>query len=106
MKYLIVTVKKEKKISLKIHISGPHPKNITLAVILINNIFLYSAKARRAKPTPPNSTIYPATNSDSPSTKSNGARFVSAKTQIIHNQNTSTPTITDKKSFLRQSLNL
>jgi len=40
----------------------------------------YSAKAIKANPKPPNSTLYPATNSDSPSTKSNGARLVSAKT--------------------------
>lgn len=58
------------------------PKNNKPVIILINKIAPYSAKAIKAKPNPPNSTLYPATNSDSPSTKSNGARLVSAKTVI------------------------
>lgn len=58
------------------------PKNSTKVTKLISKILPYSAKAIKAKPNPPYSTLYPETNSDSPSTKSNGARLVSAKTQI------------------------
>ena len=61
---------------------------------LIKSILLYSAKARSAKPDPPNSTINPATSSDSPSTKSKGVRFVSARQEVTHNIITSVIKIT------------
>lgn len=43
----------------------------------------YSPKKSKTKGTEENSVLNPLTNSDSPSVKSNGARFVSAK--IVHN---------------------
>lgn len=58
----------------------------------MKSIFLYSAKANKANPVPPNSTLNPATSSDSPSTKSKGARFVSAKIEITQRSNNSWPT--------------
>jgi hypothetical protein len=47
--------------------------------ILINKILEYSAKKIKAKPPLLYSTLNPETNSDSPSAKSKGVRFVSAK---------------------------
>ena len=44
----------------------------------------YSAINSRAKPPPPYSVLKPDTSSDSPSTKSNGARLVSAR--VVMNQ--------------------
>ena len=50
----------------------------------IDNIFKYSPKKKKAKGKDAYSTLYPATNSASASGKSNGARFVSAKTLIMN----------------------
>lgn len=47
-------------------------------------MFAYSAKKKRANGPPAYSTLKPETNSDSPSVKSNGARFVSARVEIYH----------------------
>jgi hypothetical protein len=47
--------------------------------MLINKILEYSAKKIKAKPPLLYSTLNPETNSDSPSAKSKGVRFVSAK---------------------------
>lgn len=69
-------------------------------------IFLYSAKAIKANPTPPYSTLYPATNSDSPSTKSKGARFVSANRQIIQRIKISSETKLQAKFISRTSCKL
>lgn len=44
----------------------------------------YSARKNRAKGPPAYSTLNPDTNSDSPSVKSNGARFVSARVEVNH----------------------
>lgn len=55
------------------------PKNIILNNMLINKILEYSAKKIKAKPPLLYSTLNPDTNSDSPSAKSKGVRFVSAK---------------------------
>jgi len=49
-----------------------------------NRILEYSKRKRITNPPPPYSTLNPETNSDSPSTKSNGARFVSATVEINH----------------------
>jgi len=49
---------------------------------LIKRILAYSAKKIKAKPPPPYSTLKPETSSDSPSAKSKGVRFVSAKQEI------------------------
>jgi hypothetical protein len=60
----------------------------------------YSAIKIRAKPPLLYSTLKPDTNSDSPSTKSNGARLVSASIEINHTINkgkTANPII--KKEF-------
>lgn len=44
----------------------------------------YSARKNRAKGPPAYSTLNPETSSDSPSVRSNGARFVSASVEINH----------------------
>lgn len=44
----------------------------------------YSAKNSKAKDMEEYSTLYPDTNSDSPSVKSNGALFVSATSETIN----------------------
>ena len=45
----------------------------------IKRILIYSANMTNANPPPPYSVLYPETNSDSPSARSNGVRLVSAK---------------------------
>lgn len=52
--------------------------------VFINKIFAYSARKNSAKGPPAYSTLKPDTSSDSPSVKSKGARFVSAKVEIYH----------------------
>lgn len=59
-------------------------KNIIVVIILKINILIYSARKIKANHPPIYSTLNPETNSDSPSAKSNGARFVSAKHDVIH----------------------
>lgn len=49
---------------------------------LITIMFIYSAMKMKAKFPPPYSTLKPETNSDSPSAKSNGVRFVSARIEV------------------------
>lgn len=51
---------------------------------LIMRIFMYSAIKIRANPAALYSTLNPETSSDSPSAKSNGVRFVSARIVINH----------------------
>ena len=58
------------------------PKNNKLTKADNHAILLYSAKKNIAKVIEEYSTLYPATISASASGKSNGARFVSAKTEI------------------------
>lgn len=60
------------------------PRNSTADKVFINRMFAYSARKKRAKGPPAYSTLKPETNSDSPSVRSNGARFVSAKVEIYH----------------------
>ena len=55
------------------------PKKIQTNSIDMNKILVYSASITKAKPPLLYSVLYPDTNSDSPSAKSNGVRFVSAK---------------------------
>jgi hypothetical protein len=50
----------------------------------MNKILAYSAKKIKAKPPLLYSTLNPETNSDSPSAKSKGVRFVSAKHDANH----------------------
>ena len=59
-------------------------KNIMIVIILRINILVYSAKKIKANHPPIYSTLKPDTNSDSPSAKSKGLRFVSAKQEVIH----------------------
>lgn len=60
------------------------PINSTADRVFINKIFEYSARKNRANGPPAYSTLKPETNSDSPSVKSKGARFVSARVEIYH----------------------
>lgn len=52
--------------------------------VFINRMLAYSARKNSANGPPAYSTLKPETNSDSPSVKSKGARFVSAKVEIYH----------------------
>lgn len=52
--------------------------------IFIIMIFAYSAMKNRANGPAAYSTLNPDTSSDSPSVRSNGARFVSASVEINH----------------------
>lgn len=53
-----------------------------MVTTLKNEILPYSAIKISANPIPPYSTLNPETSSDSPSEKSNGVRFVSARQEI------------------------
>lgn len=59
-------------------------KKRALVKILINKIITYSPRKSNANKPAPYSTLKPATNSDSPSAKSKGARFVSARLETNH----------------------
>ena len=60
------------------------PKNRIVDSVFISKMFEYSAKKNRANGPPAYSTLNPETSSDSPSVRSNGARFVSARVEIYH----------------------
>lgn len=60
------------------------PRNRMAESVFIRRILAYSAKKKRAKGPPAYSTLNPETNSDSPSVRSNGARFVSARVEMYH----------------------
>lgn len=60
------------------------PEKRTDVKRLIIKILAYSAIKIRANMAPPYSTLNPDTSSDSPSAKSNGVRFVSARLVINH----------------------
>lgn len=60
------------------------PKNSVAESVFISRIFAYSARKNRAKGPPAYSTLKPETSSDSPSVRSKGARFVSARVEIYH----------------------
>ena len=55
---------------------------------LINNKLIYSPIKQKAKGLPPNSVLKPETSSDSPSEKSKGVRFLSAKKEGTNKINT------------------
>ena len=57
---------------------------IDTVINLINKIFIYSAIKINANIDLLYSILNPDTSSDSPSEKSNGARCVSAKTEVVH----------------------
>lgn len=67
--------------------SGKHPVKNTTDRSLIIRILAYSAMKIRANIPPLYSTLNPETSSDSPSAKSNGVRFVSARLVINQNKN-------------------
>lgn len=52
--------------------------------MFIRRMLAYSARKNSAKGPPAYSTLNPDTNSDSPSVRSKGARFVSARVEIYH----------------------
>lgn len=60
------------------------PKNKIVVRVFIIIILAYSARKNRAKGPPAYSTLNPDTSSDSPSIRSKGARFVSARVEINH----------------------
>lgn len=60
------------------------PKNSTVERVFIRRILAYSARKNRAKGPPAYSTLNPETSSDSPSVRSKGARFVSARVETYH----------------------
>jgi len=64
--------------------NGNEPENKVTVRSLINRIFMYSAIKIKANIPALYSTLNPDTSSDSPSAKSNGVRFVSAKFVINH----------------------
>lgn len=59
-------------------------RRIVEVIILINKMFMYSAMKIRANALLLYSVLNPDTSSDSPSAKSNGVRFVSARAEINH----------------------
>ena len=60
------------------------PRNRIVVKIFIMIMFAYSAIKNRANGPAAYSTLKPETSSDSPSVRSNGARFVSANVEINH----------------------
>lgn len=60
------------------------PRNKVVVKIFIMMMFAYSAMKNRANGPAAYSTLKPETSSDSPSVRSNGARFVSASVEINH----------------------
>ena len=52
--------------------------------VFISKIFEYSARKNSANGPPAYSTLNPETSSDSPSVRSKGARFVSARVEMYH----------------------
>jgi hypothetical protein len=91
-KQIIVILKANTNIeekTIKKYVDQPPKKNNT-RIVDIKIILLYSPKKNKAKTIEENSKLYPATNSDSASAKSNGALLVSASIQIkniTHNGN-------------------
>jgi len=71
------------KINIMLEQSGVCIKIVDV-IILINRMFMYSAIKIRANALLLYSVLNPDTNSDSPSAKSNGVRFVSANDEINH----------------------
>ena len=60
------------------------PRNRMTDSVFISRMLAYSARKNRAKGPPAYSTLKPETSSDSPSVRSNGARFVSARVETYH----------------------
>ena len=62
------------------------PKNKMAVRVLMRRIFAYSARKNSANGPAAYSTLKPDTSSDSPSVRSKGARFVSARVEMNHIQ--------------------
>ena len=60
------------------------PRKRIVESVFIRRMFAYSARKNRAKGPPAYSTLKPETSSDSPSVRSKGARFVSARVEMYH----------------------
>lgn len=60
------------------------PRNTIDVRAFIKIMLVYSAMKNRAKGPAAYSTLKPETSSDSPSVRSNGARFVSARVEMYH----------------------
>lgn len=60
------------------------PRKRVAESVFMRRMLAYSARKNRAKGPPAYSTLKPETNSDSPSVRSKGARFVSARVEIYH----------------------
>lgn len=60
------------------------PRKRIAESVFIKRMLAYSARKNRAKGPPAYSTLKPETSSDSPSVRSKGARFVSARVEIYH----------------------
>lgn len=60
------------------------PKKRVADRVFIRRMLAYSARKNSAKGPPAYSTLKPETSSDSPSVRSKGARFVSARVEIYH----------------------
>ena len=60
------------------------PKNSVAERAFMRRMLAYSAKKNNANGPPAYSTLKPETSSDSPSVRSKGARFVSARVEIYH----------------------
>ena len=60
------------------------PRKRMAVIAFITMMLAYSARKNIAKGPAAYSTLNPETSSDSPSVKSNGARFVSASVEIYH----------------------
>lgn len=79
------------KMSLNRGVKGEE-QNRRAVITLINKIFIYSAIKIAAKGPPLYSVLNPDTSSDSPSAKSKGVRFVSAKA-VVNQENRSAGSI-------------
>ena len=60
------------------------PRKRATERVFISKMLAYSARKKRANGPPEYSTLKPETSSDSPSVRSKGARFVSAKVETYH----------------------
>lgn len=60
------------------------PRKSMAESVFIRRMLAYSARKKSAKGPPAYSTLKPETSSDSPSVRSKGARFVSARVEIYH----------------------
>lgn len=60
------------------------PINKVAERVFMSRMLAYSARKKRAKGPPAYSTLNPDTSSDSPSVRSKGARFVSARVEMYH----------------------